>query len=158
MTASTHQCICGCGQTAFTVSAPALFRIYCHCTICQGFNQAPFADVLIFKRDDVVLPAAEAVSFDTYKPPPNVQRGKCAKCGMPALELFDVPLLPALAMVPAAMFPHQDSLPGAAMHLFYDKRQANIDDALPKYRGFLPSQWAILSQLWAVRRRVNSAR
>ncbi len=22
-------------QTAFTVSAPALFRIYCHCTICQ---------------------------------------------------------------------------------------------------------------------------
>ena len=155
MTASTHQCICGCGQTAFTVSAPALFRIYCHCTICQRFNDAPFADVLIFKRDDVVLPAAEAVSFDTYKPPPNVQRGKCASCGVPAVELFDIPLLPKLVMVPAGMFGFQDSLPFSAMHLFYGKRQADVDDALPKYSGFLPSQWAILSQLWSARRRAQ---
>lgn len=154
MTASTqHGCQCPCGETAFTVTAPALFRIYCHCTICQRFNDAPFADVLLFRRQDVELPPPAAVSFDTYKPPPNVQRGKCAQCGTPALELFEVPMMPKLGMVPAAMFTDTQSLPFAAMHLFYDKRVADIDDSLPKYRGFLPSQWAILSRLWSARHR-----
>lgn len=37
------ECTCSCGATSFQTVGVPLFRILCHCTICQRFINAPFA-------------------------------------------------------------------------------------------------------------------
>ncbi len=147
-----EECTCFCGAASFqTVGAP-LFRIFCHCTICQKFNQAPFADVLVYRAEDVALPQAGAVSFDTCKPPPNVQRGKCATCGQPAIEVFAAPFLPKLTMVPRSMLRSDAELPSPVAHIFYDKRVSDAEDKQPKHQGYIRSQLAFLKYYWIARR------
>lgn len=135
-----QECRCACGNTTFSVLTPPLFRMLCHCTICQRFNEAPFADVIVYDAAGVEQPAPGTVIFGTYKPPPNVQRGKCASCGKPAIEKFEAPLFPKLTMVPSTMFSAEAVLPAPVAHIFYDTRVADADDALPKHLGFLASQ------------------
>lgn len=138
---------CSCNSVAFAVRAAPLFRVFCHCTICQRFNAAPFADVLVFRQNDIDTPAESDVSYSTYKPPPNVQRGRCRRCDQPAIERFTAPLLPKLTMVPASMFETPDALALPCAHLFYEKRLADYDDALARHHGFLRSQWGFLRYL-----------
>ncbi|MEO0996305.1 MAG: GFA family protein [Pseudomonadota bacterium] len=145
-------CRCACGATGFQTSGAALFRILCHCTICQRFNEADYADVVVYGAASVERPPANTVAFATYKPPPNVQRGKCAKCGQPAIEVFEAPLLPKLTIVPFAMHGDPAGLPAPCGHIFYDKRRADADDDLPKHEGFLRSQLAFGKHLLASRR------
>lgn len=141
------ECRCECGETAFQTNDSALFRIVCHCTICQRFNNAPYADVVIFRNRDVHRPAADKVAFDTYKPPPNVQRGKCKHCDKAAIEVFEFPLFPKLVMVPQAMFVEGDRTPAPCAHIFYATRQQDALDELPKHHKFISSQLAFAKHL-----------
>jgi len=153
VTEDTRQnCRCACGATQFRVTGKPLFRILCHCSICQRFNAADYADVVVYAAAGVELPPADTVSFDTYKPPPNVKRGKCAECQQAAVEVFDAPLFPKLTIVPFAMHTDTAQLPAASSHIFYDKRRADALDDLPKHEGFLRSQLAFGKQLLTSRR------
>ena len=143
---------CSCGASRFQADGEPLFRILCHCTICQRFNSAPFADVLVFRAEDVSLPPPHAVSFETYKPPPNVQRGKCATCAQPTVVVFDLPVLPKLVTVPRAMLGSDADVPSPVAHVHYDNRVSDAKDAYPKHRGFLRSQFAFLNYLRLARR------
>ena len=138
---------CACGATDFQTVGEPLFRILCHCTICQRYIGAPFADVLVFRAEDVSLPPPDAVHFDTYKPPPNVKRGKCVTCAQPAIEVFIVPVLPKLVMVPTPMLSAGAEVPAPIAHIFYDKRLSDATDAYPKHRGLLRSQLAYMKYL-----------
>lgn len=146
------ECTCSCGATSFQTVGEPLCRVYCHCTICQRFHDAPFADMLVYRAEDVALPPAGAVIFDTYRPPPNVQRGKCATCGQPAVVVFTTRLLPRLVTVPRRMFRADAELPSPVAHGFYDKRVSDADDSYPKYEGYLRSYFAFLKYLWLARR------
>lgn len=139
---SPQHCQCSCATTQFRTTGPALFRILCHCTICQKFSNAPYADVVVFRAKDVERPATGIVEFDTYKPPPNVQRGKCSACQKPAIEIFESPLFPNLTIVPYAMFSPPGAMPEPVAHIFYEHRISDADDNLPKYRGYAGSQLA----------------
>jgi hypothetical protein len=119
---------------------PPLFRILCHCTICQRFNDAPFADVVVYDASSVGEPCPGTVDYDTYKPPPNLKRGKCAACGAAAIEKLALPLLPKLTMVPAVVHGSDAGLPAPKTHIFYGTRVAEAEDALPKQVGFIASQ------------------
>ncbi len=143
---------CACGATHFQTDGEPLFRILCHCSICQRYNSAPFADVLVFRAEDVSMPPPGAVEFETYKPPPNVKRGKCAKCAQPAIEVFIVPVFPKLVMVPTPMLSIEAELPAPKAHIFYDKRVSDAQDDYPKHRGFLKSQLAFMSYLRSAKR------
>ena len=143
------ECTCTCGATRFQTLGAPLFRILCHCTLCQRFHDAPFADILVHRAEDVELPPAGYVDFDTYKPPPNVQRGKCASCGQPAIGVFTFPVLPNLVMVPKSMFRPDAKLPPPVAHIFYDKRVSDAEDPYPKHQGYLPSQIAFLRYVWS---------
>ena len=144
---------CDCGATDFETNGEPLFRILCHCTICQRFNSAPFGDVLVFEADNVSLPPQDAVNFQTYKPPPNVKRGKCAACAQPAVEVFSAPLFPRLVIVPAPMLKGEAGLPKPVAHMFYEKRVSDADDLYPKHHGFLRSELAFLNYLRRAKRR-----
>lgn len=145
---TTFTCSCRCGRTQFEITGEPRLRMLCHCTICQRFNQAAYADVLVFKSTQVNAPDLSTVEFKTYKAPPNVQRGICRHCQQPAIEVFDMPLFPKLTMVPAGMFAGDAGLPAPVAHMFYEHRQQDANDDLPKKTGFLSSQLTFFKRLW----------
>ncbi len=129
-----------------------MFRVYCHCSICQKYNAASHADILVFKAKQIELPADGVVEFTTYKRPPNVQRGRCSQCGQAAIEVFSMPLFPKLTMVPAGMFGSDVELPESKAHMFYESRVADASDDLPKYQGFMRSQLVFFKHWWQSRK------
>ena len=139
---------CACGAVRFGLHGRPLLRLFCHCTICQSFNQAPFADVTVLRARDVTLAQPEGVAFRTFRPPPAVRRGTCRVCDKPAIEYLWLPPVPRLAIIPSANLDGgAGALPAPALHVFYDRRVADIDDALPRYDGYLRSQLAISRRL-----------
>ena len=111
MTVTSSVQHCQCGNTRFTLKAKPLVRVLCHCTICQEFNDAAFGDVTIFLAKDVDIDDVNHIDFKTYKAPPAVQRGKCKTCHKPTVELFDVPFMPALTLIPSQQITDSDFLP-----------------------------------------------
>lgn len=144
---AVQACRCSCGATTFNIKGAPLFRILCHCTVCQRFNRSAFGDVLVYGAGSVEVPESGAVSFDRYRRPPNIARGKCMACGDPAIELVDLPLAPKLVIVPASMHGAESELPPPVAHIFYDKRVSDVADKLPRYCGYVPSQLAFIKHL-----------
>lgn len=147
-----HNASCACGAAAFDVDGAPLLRAFCHCEICQAFNQAPFGDITLYRARDVGPPSDEVVEYRSWQPPGLVLRGQCRSCGKPALEKLRLPGLPKILIVPTANLRDQAQVPGASLHMFYHRRVAEVDDALPKYSGFLGSQLGfsrhLLPALW----------
>ena len=131
---------CACGAVQFEVTGRPLLRAFCHCLICQEFNQAAFADVTVFRTRDVALPHDERIQYRVYKQPPLVKRGTCTSCGKPAVERIALPLLPKMTVIPSGNIVEQAALPTPAMHIFYHRRLEDANDDLPKYSGFFKSQ------------------
>ena len=126
-----------------------MLRGFCHCTICQAFNQAPYADITLFRARDVAMPAPDLVEYRAYRKPPALQRGKCIACGGPALEFVQVFPRLKLIIVPSGNILDAGLVPRAALHIFYDRRLADFDDDLPKYTGYWRSQLAFGRKLMA---------
>jgi len=143
-----YSCQCSCGNTAFNINVKPLMRAKCHCTICQKYNEADFADVVVFRRKDIPEFVLGSIDFKTYKKPPAVQRGKCNTCKQPTLELFSMPLFPSLAMVPLQMFPAEASLPLPKMHMFYEHHVNEHIDDVPKHKGLISSQGGFMKYLF----------
>ncbi len=91
---------------------------------------------------DVTLPEEASVDYQKYRPPPAVQRGKCSACSGPAIELLQLPLMPALTIVPSVIVGDQTILPKPSLHIFYHRRVADVDDGIVKYSGYWRSQMA----------------
>ncbi len=138
---------CQCGATRFRVRGKALFRGLCHCTICQQYNQAPYSDFSVFRTSDVEMPAEGMVVYKTYKAPPAMQRGVCASCGYPAVEYMQIGPFPKLILVPSANVRDESLVPDPEMHIFYEKRVDDMSDDLPRYSGYLKSQWVFMKRL-----------
>ena len=148
---SQIQCACPCGATTFHATAKPLLRFICHCTICQAVYQKPFADIVAFRLGDVVASEAHPVSFKRHRLPPAVNRGVCPACNAPAFGHLS--LLPGygFTFVPTANLRDGVEVPGASLHSFYDRRQHDVADDLPKVSGYWPSQWAVSTRLMAAR-------
>ena len=145
---------CFCGTYTFEAQSAPLFRAICHCTICQEFNQASFGDILLFRSGDVSSAGLEQTTFKYHANPPILSRGKCDSCARPTVEWLGTPPKPQFTIIPSANVADQDALPEPSFHMFYNKRIADVDDGLPKYRWYLPSQTKfILSTVRALLRR-----
>lgn len=139
---------CSCGSTRFSIKGQPLLRAYCHCTICQTFNQASYADITLFKSSDVIKPQKGMVEFKSYKSPAILQRGRCISCGGAAIEYLKVPLL-ELIVVPSKNIHEESFVPAPSLHIFYNRRVSDIHDSLPKYSGYIKSQLAFGHALFA---------
>lgn len=131
---------CSCQQVSFTLTGPVLFRALCHCSICQRFNAAPYGDVLAIRAHDVAVKGAEHIAYRSHRQPPLLSRGRCARCDGVAIERLNLPLMPKIYLIPAQTFEAAAVLPKASFHIFYDKRQQDHADTLPKSSGYLPSE------------------
>lgn len=143
----SEQLHCECGNTKATINGPAIVRGYCHCTICQEFNQAPFADITLFRARDVDWPPKGQVVYRSWKKPPIVMRGRCKDCGKPAIEEMRLPGFPRIAIVPTMNL--EGAVPSPSMHVFYQSRVADVDDELPKISGFFRSEIHFMYQVVA---------
>ncbi len=104
----------------------------------------------IFLSKDVILHNTETVDFKKYKSALALQRGTCITCNAPSIEFFDLPLLPEFTIIPSESIPAGHFLPKPSAHIFYHRRVADIDDALPKHNGFLKSQLVLSRKLFLV--------
>ncbi len=140
-----HACACPCGETRFGIRARPFARFYCHCLICQKIYGKPFADVSVLWARDLIQAPPEQVKTARYRRPPALDRSTCASCGRPVHGTLGLWPMPAFAFVPSVNIDaHLDAnvLPAPASHIFYHRRVADIDDALPKYSGYWRSQIA----------------
>ena len=140
---------CACGEATFDVHGKPLLRAFCHCTICQAYNQAPYADITLFRSSDVTMPQKENADFRAHKFPPVLQRSTCISCGKAVLEYLQVPPLPKIIIVPSRNIDDKALIPELSLHIFYDTRVADIQDELPKYSGYLKSQLAFNRKIMA---------
>ena len=140
---------CSCGEMKFNVSGEPLLRAFCHCTICQAFNQAPYADITLFRSRDVIMPKEGSVEFKAYKFPPLIHRGKCVSCGKAAIEYLQAFPMSKIIIVPSNNIDDKTFIPEPSVHIFYDTRVSDIQDELPKYSGYLKSQLALGHKLMA---------
>jgi hypothetical protein len=124
-------------------------RFICHCTICQTVYRKPFADIVAVKASQIATPIDRSVQVKKYKSPPALDRGVCSSCSNPVVAFL--PLMPffGLAFVPSANFPSGTRLPEPSEHVFYEKRVADVDDAIHKVSGFWPSQWGVTSRFFS---------
>lgn len=137
-----HNAQCPCTSTQFNLQGTALLRGFCHCTICQAFNQAGYADITLFRAKDVQKPDPALVALKSYRSPPILQRGKCCQCDQPAIEYFHLFPMPEVVIVPTANILDANLVPEPSLHIFYDRRVDDVQDTLPKYSGYLSSQLA----------------
>ena len=141
-------CSCRCGASRFMVSGEPIGRFFCHCTICQAFNSRPFADVAAFFARAVTMPQDSAVAFRRYRPPPAVDRGSCPTCGGPVVAFMALGPLKFFAFVPSQNFERPSELPESSLHIFYDRRVAEVTDTLPKVSGYWSSETAVSRMLF----------
>jgi hypothetical protein len=76
-----------------------------------------------------------------------MRRGTCAKCGNPVVNLLGFPRSLALAFVPSQNFPEAAELPAPDVHIFYDRRVADITDNVPKVSGYWASEAHVTQSL-----------
>jgi len=135
-----QDCACLGGESRFTVAAEPIGRFFCHCTICQRVYRKPFADVTYFWAGSVTLPDNQPIEFRRYRPPPALRRGICAICGNPVVAFLRLAPGLTIAFVPSQNFPRPAELPAPECHIFYDRRVADIADAVPKLEGYWASE------------------
>ena len=144
-----HQCSCPCGQTTFSVEQTPFARFYCHCEICQKLYGKPFVDVTIVRAKHVQL-NHDLVEFKKYRMPPALDRGTCKACKKPVVGfLKGIPGL-GLAFITADNFNDKANLPNSLGHVFYHRKQAAVEDSLPKVSGYFSSELAVCK--WALPR------
>jgi len=144
---------CQCKAVEYEIREAPVLRIICHCTACQEFNEADYADICIFQKGDIDLPRKDKVDYKAYTKPPMVQRGKCKQCGKPAIEFLDNPVSPKLVIVPSANVENQSALPEPSFHTFYHRRKKDWNDDVNKYSGFAKSQAMFMLNYFRKKRR-----
>ena len=139
-------CSCPCGNSRIAVSGSPVVRFICHCTICQTVYRKPFADIVAVKANQIATPIDPSVQVKKYKSPPALNRGVCSSCSNPVVAFLPLTPFFGLAFVPSANFPSGTQLPQPSVHVFYEKRVADVGDAIHKVSGFWPSQWGVTSR------------
>lgn len=133
---------CDCGTFSFKTSKAPTARFVCHCLFCQDFTGEEFSDVTVLLGYQIEMKGTDDLIHKKYRLPPNLNRTLCAKCGKPAMETMGAGPL-KLVFVPSKIFVEQELLPPVRLHVFYNRRVADVADDLPKYAHYWPSQFAI---------------
>jgi hypothetical protein len=137
---------CSCGTFSFETRKAPVARFVCHCLFCQDFTGEAFSDVSVLMARHIEMKGTRELTHKKYRPPPNLNRSRCVRCGKPAMETMGAGPT-RLVFVPSKSFVEQDLLPPVRLHVFYNRRVADAADDLPKYAHYWPSQFAIMKTI-----------
>ena len=133
---------CDCGTFSFETRRAPAARFVCHCLFCQDFTGEAFSDVSVLMARHIEMKGTADLIHKKYRLPPNLNRTRCPTCGKPAMETMGAGPL-KLVFVPSKRFAESSLLPPIRLHVFYNRRVADVADELPKYAHYWPSQFAI---------------
>jgi len=133
---------CRCGKVRMRLKRPPLARYYCHCMICQEVYGRPFGDATVAWRFALEIEDPALVVFRRQRSIPfSVRCGTCRFCAGPVVGYTALLPFLDLALLPAHTYRNPADVPAAVGHIFYDSRVGDVADDLPKYGGFLASEW-----------------
>ena len=135
---------CSCCSNTYTINHAPMARFICHCKICQEYTGQAYNDITVLLKPDVSELNLMRTKFRRCKLPPNISRGLCKRCNKPSIEMA---MGGNLVLIPTNNYPDIAALPEPTMHLFYNRRVEDINDDLPKYKGFAQSQAMIVKTL-----------
>ena len=138
-------CGCSCGHVEFKSIKKPLVRLCCHCTICQDFNDAAYADIAIYDGAAIEAPPEGRVDYKSYKAKSPILRGKCVKCHDPILEASVKG--PKLWIVPVSAIRDTAQLLKPAAHIYYETRTQDVEDTIPKYNSTFRSNLVMVKHL-----------
>ncbi|WP_252060428.1 GFA family protein [Acinetobacter sp. AHP123] len=138
---------CPCHSTELDICTPVLMRFICHCTICQQIYKTPYADVSVVFKKDIAKHAQANLEFKKYRRPPALERGFCISCFNPVFSYLKTYTSYDLAFIPSKNFKDQTALPKPILHMFYNRKVSQMNDQLPKYRGYVASQFGFTKHL-----------
>lgn len=137
---------CDCGSCIIESTTHPKARLRCHCTICQSFTGVAFSDVALLPGYRATFTNPNLIQYKMYKtfrfPPPNLRRGRCMKCGKALIETWGFGPLKML-FIRAVCIEKQELLPLPEADIFYEHHLIEFNDQVPKYTGYLQSQYAI---------------
>lgn len=140
-------CSCSCGSVKLRINEPLITRFFCHCEICQSVYKKPFADATVMRASNVVIDKPNTLQFRRHRPPPNLNRGICRSCEMPALGLMTMAPGLKIAFLPTHMLQNPSDAPEPSFHIFYHSRTADVDDSVPKHNGYWRSELAVMGKI-----------
>lgn len=140
---------CQCGKTQVSYQGEPLLRFRCHCVICQAVYKQPYADIVLFKSQQITKPIDTSIEFKKHRAPPAVNRGLCPSCHKPVLAVMPLAPYVGLAFIPFANLPQDIAVPPPAFDTFYHRRTADLNDAIPKVTGYWASQWVVTKAAFA---------
>lgn len=138
---------CSCQHNKLVLNGPVIMRFICHCLICQNVYKAPYADVVVAWKNDVVTTELQAIEFKKFRMPPAVNRGICTLCQKPVFGYLRSYVKHDHAFIPAQNFKDPSSLPKPCLHEFYHRAVSPIEDGLPKYYGYVHSMFGLSKAL-----------
>jgi hypothetical protein len=127
---------CLCRAVTFSISAPPLQIVHCHCESCRRNCSAPVASFLIVRQADFRYTQGVPRAFESS---PGVWRSFCDRCGTPLTYETDrrrdqIDLYVCSLDDPAAIAPRAHVFAAEQLPWF------EILDDLPRYAGSLRDQ------------------
>jgi|GEM_PF-478309 len=133
---------CTCGIVSAKPKAKPLERFACHCETCRQHTGQAFSDECLFWFDDVKGAEEDELLFEKQSKFTPLSRGVCRACGKPAISVLSVTSSLKFVLLPSVLLTASDELPPLSAHVFYHRCVSEIQDNVPKYRGYLASQLA----------------
>ncbi|MFQ5791672.1 MAG: GFA family protein, partial [Acidobacteriota bacterium] len=131
---------CQCGAVRYTIHAPALETVHCHCGMCRKVHGALFVTLSAVRRDEFTIDKG-AESLGTFDSSPPMHRRFCTICGCPLfIEMDDVPELIEIATGTLDGGAHPGHPRASLKHLWVGSKVPwyEITDDLPRFEEAAP--------------------
>ena len=126
---------CICGSVRFTINAPAICVVHCHCSMCRRSYASLVGTGATIEQSQVKLDQGSE-NLATYESPPGVRRQFCSTCGC-SVFYFDDSLAEILYYFPATLDGgvHPGHPDGAEHHVFVESKAdwEAFEDNLPRH-------------------------
>lgn len=126
---------CMCGAVRYATHGEPSRVLHCHCRSCRTHTGAPVATLAVFRADQV---AFEGEARTIFASSPGVGRAFCGRCGTTLTWETDFGDEGPICAVHVSTFDDPEAIRPTG-HSFYAERLSwfEVDDALPRYEGFV---------------------
>ncbi|KAL6059680.1 CENP-V/GFA domain-containing protein [Balamuthia mandrillaris] len=133
---------CFCGAVSFEASGKPLFRVQCHCTICQRYHGADSVSLVAFSPDQFHVSCKGSATTKGFSTSEGMTRHRCSECGGPVYNQSHLEEMPFVD-TPLSLFERDEkerllhfSELSPECHLFWHSRHQALPADLPKWASY----------------------
>ena len=125
---------CSCGAISYTITAPPMFSLYCHCSACQKRTGAAFLPVMFVPEAAFQLTGETETHTRTGGSGHALVAHRCKACGQGVFNEVGV-LAGGVSVAPHTLEDRSLFQPYCHIHTENTPEWLSIDDGLPQYKG-----------------------